>query len=180
MLQDKHGIDKSRTEVQEKPKADEGHPGVCQSSSANDPAPVHILIKEEGATAWLQGKEWSSKVTQFPPLLPDCLNKALQDQVQIGWMQALKGYLSIEWQHSAAKGTSASEDYQEEGRGMRQVRTVQRALHQLTQTLWKSQNQILHGSTEMEWKQIRDSELAEIKEIHKQHPERIPAGERHY
>jgi hypothetical protein len=70
MLQDKHGIDKSRTEVQEKPYADEGHPGVCQSLSANDPAPIHILIKEEGATAWLQGKEWSSEVTQFPPQVP--------------------------------------------------------------------------------------------------------------
>ncbi len=64
------------------------------------------------------------------------------------------------------------------GRGIRQVRAVQRALHKLTQTLSKSQNQILHGSTEMELQQIQDSGLVEIKEIHK-HPERIPAGERH-
>jgi hypothetical protein len=83
-----------------------------QALSANDPAPVYILIKE-GVTAWLQGEEWSSKVTQFPLLLRDCLKKALQDQAQIGWMQALKGYLSIEWRHSAASATSALEEYQE-------------------------------------------------------------------
>jgi hypothetical protein len=127
-----------------------------QALSANDPAPVHILIRE-GVTAWLQGENWSSEVSQFPLLLRDCLNKALQDQAQIGWMQTLKGYLSIEWQHSAAKETSASEEYQG-GRGIRQVRTVQRALHKLTQTLWKSRHQILHGSAEMELQQIQDSE----------------------
>jgi hypothetical protein len=146
--------------------------------SPKDPHLVFILIKE-GVHQWLESNYHPEvDYDQFPPHLREGLRSAVSSQEEIGWGTALRGYMSIEWRQVAScdmGGNPATN----EGQGMQRMRAIHKAMHNLTQTLWRSRNQALHGSQEVEMRNIRQAELTEIIEYH-QNPDLVPAGDRHY
>ena len=83
------------------------------------------------------------------------------------------------WRDTAEKSLYGNSLDSQAGKGLHNVRVILRALNLLTQQLWKSRNRVLHESNDKEHCEIRDTERAEICSLHA-HPERVPAGDRHY
>ena len=59
------------------------------------------------------------------------------------------------------------------------MREVRRAFYDYARSMWLSRNTVLHGDSTNTLQQIRDSEVAELRELH-DHSELLPAGDRHY
>ncbi|KAI2498130.1 hypothetical protein MHU86_16382 [Fragilaria crotonensis] len=62
--------------------------------------PVFHLLKE-GIISWFEGKPFSPDLTVHPRKFHDRIRRAIQDQEQIGWCNAIKVYLSVEWRFLA-------------------------------------------------------------------------------
>jgi hypothetical protein len=137
-----------------------------------------MVMLKEGLLSWLQENEYKANIDDFPSKFEESATKCLSDQATIGWDAAMKGYFSVEWRYLASLGIADGEPVHE-GRGTSLMRTVMKVCHEFIQKMWRSRNQVLHGSQEMEMKRIRQSEMAEIMELHR-HPELVPAGDRHY
>ena len=141
--------------------------------------PVFHLLKE-GIFQWLGGEEptITTDLNEYPARFHDTLEKAIEDQAKIGWHNAMKGYLSTEWQHALSLAIYDNDNNQE-GKGPFFTRKNQRALYNATRQLWLARNQALHGESTKDLDKIRSVETAKIKEYYK-HPELIPAADRHY
>ncbi|KAI2490403.1 hypothetical protein MHU86_24159 [Fragilaria crotonensis] len=104
--------------------------------------------------------------------------KALRDQQTIGWDNAIKGYLSVEWrcmaEHAMFDSSPAKPDI-----GFYRIHNILKAAHVLTQTTWKAQNKMLHDHHDAINRHIREAEAAEITAMHRQ-SENLRAGDRHY
>lgn len=59
--------------------------------------------------AWLNEEASEVHLDQYPKKFRSGLTHALQDQDAIGWDSAMKGYLSVEWQHLFAMGQGDTE-----------------------------------------------------------------------
>lgn len=140
--------------------------------------PVFALVKG-GVMAWLEGTEYAPEVTEFPRKMRERITIALKAQEAIGWDNAIKGYMSVEWRHLAEENIYDNEKETQHGTGTIKLVTILRQLHKVAQRLWKSRNQVLHQSDEQDLKAMRDSELREIRELYA-HPEALQAGDRHY
>jgi hypothetical protein len=140
--------------------------------------PVFSLLKE-GVLSWFEGTPFSLDLTVHPKKFHDRIRQAIQDQEQIGWGNAIKGYLSVEWRFLADDSPYDNVAELQEGHGFQRLKTILTYLHQVAISLWKARNQVLHKSGDQELQHIRDLEIAEVKEIHA-HPERLQAGDRHY
>jgi hypothetical protein len=141
--------------------------------------PVFHLLKE-GVTAWLTQRDFQPVLEDYPSKFRDQIGVALCDQRNIGWDNAIKGYLSVEWRSMIAVSAfdSTTDDVQE-GKGLQQIRGILQSFHVLTQQLWKSRNKILHDSQDEAQQTIRDSERVEICALYSQ-SDSLPAGDRHY
>ena len=115
---------------------------------------------------------------EYPERFHDTLEKAIADQQKIGWRNVMKGYLSVEWQQALSM-TLYDNDTTQEGRGPFYIKQILKAVYTTTRQLWLARNQELHGESTKELDKIRSAETAEIKEYY-QHPELIPAADRHY
>jgi hypothetical protein len=111
----------------------------------------------------------------IPLKFQDSVIKCLIDQAAIAWEAAIKGYLSVEWRFIASLGPADGGDAQEGG-GFQTIQTMLTSFHDFTQAIWHSRNQELHGTRDMEMKLKRQTEIAEIIELH-EHPEQVPAGD---
>ncbi|KAI2511186.1 hypothetical protein MHU86_3151 [Fragilaria crotonensis] len=140
--------------------------------------PVHQIITSR-ITAWIKKETPASiDIAEFPSKFRVGLKKALQDQDDMGWEQALKGFLSVEWRHLLTYGIGDNET--EPARvGLKRFKSILKAFSELANSLWKARNQVLHGSNEKDMQAIRNAEDAEIRDMY-QHPELIPASDRHY
>ena len=140
--------------------------------------PVYHILKE-GAAAWLEGRAYIPPVREYPTHIQDQLRKAISDQEQIGWDNAIKGYLSVEWRYLAETSLYENTKDTQDGKGISTLRGILLAFHMLSQQLWKARNQVLHVSHDTELRNIREIEVAEIRKLHSR-PEKIRAGDRHY
>ncbi|KAI2505340.1 hypothetical protein MHU86_9140 [Fragilaria crotonensis] len=64
--------------------------------------PVFQFLKD-GVIAWIEDREFHPLLTDFSGVIRDSLRVALRDQTQIGWDNAIKGYLSVAWRDTAEK-----------------------------------------------------------------------------
>lgn len=128
--------------------------------------------------AWLNQTVDVIDINEFPSKFRDGLLKALQDQDEIGWEQAIKGFLSVEWRYLLTLGIGDQET-EPERVGVQRIRFLLKTFNELAYSLWTARNQTLHGTSEDGMKAVRQEELAEIKEMY-QHPELIPAADQHY
>ncbi|KAI2493732.1 hypothetical protein MHU86_20802 [Fragilaria crotonensis] len=139
--------------------------------------PIFTLLKE-GIVAWFEDHEYEPDQTVFPRKMRDTIHTALCDQAIIGWGNAVKGYLSVEWRYLAELDTYDNVKEKPLGVGFSTLNSILCHVHHLTQRLWKSRNEDLHKSDDQALKDIRDSETREIRDMY-DHPERLQAGDRH-
>ena len=147
--------------------------------SPTEPHPVYYLIKE-GVTRWLDGEDspYLPMEADWPAKFTDSLRTAIDDQNNIGWQQAIKGYLSVEWKH-LLEIALYNNDQAQEGRGPHHIRLILKAIFTATRALWISRNGALHGEQTASMDRIRSAETAEITEYHQQ-TDAILIGDRHY
>lgn len=146
--------------------------------SPKEPHPVFQILRD-GIISWVEGIDvYDPPIDQIPSKFHDRLRTALSDQQTIGWDNAVKGYLSVEWRVMAEDAmfdsSSAKTDI-----GFSRIQTILKAVHTLTQTTWKARNKMLHDNQEAINRHIRDAEVAEITEMHRQSTH-LRAGDRHY
>lgn len=100
------------------------------------------------------------------------------DQAKIGWLSGVKGFLSRHWltlaQQSMDTVGTLSLDV---GRG--RLRHLLKALFTLTTTIWKDQNERLHGESTSKLTSANRLEDIEIIHYHAQ-PELLSQSDRHY
>jgi hypothetical protein len=84
----------------------------------------------------------------------------------IGWDNAIKGYFSVEWRYLAETSLYENTTDNQDGKDLSILRGMQLAFHTLSQQLWKARNQVLHRSHKMALRNIHDTEVAEICELH--------------
>jgi hypothetical protein len=140
--------------------------------------PIFPILKAS-IMAWLKGEVYSPDIDEFPRKLQDRIRKALNEQERIGWNNAIKGYLSVEWRLLADLSPYGNTCDEQEGKGFRVLTTILNNFQQTTQRLWKARNHVLHTSTEEHLRCIRDAQTVEIRAMYA-NPESIQAGDRHY
>lgn len=113
---------------------------------------------------WLENSgdcDDASHEKDYPAKFCDSIRAALSDQQEIGWDNAIKGYLSVEWRKMAEEGIFDTDPIQPR-LGYQRLQVIFKALHTYHQTVWKARNNTLHNTQNMEIRQIRDTELFEI------------------
>ena len=115
----------------------------------------------------------------FPIKLRDTISQSLSEQKAIGWDQALRGYLSRTWRVLASDSVFDNVPVQE-SKGKYNIRNIlKQAMYELTRTLWLQRCQKLHEADGDTALTISVEEQAELRAIY-EHPEIVPAGDRHY
>ena len=140
--------------------------------------PVYTLVKG-GVMSWYDDKVYVPDITEFPAKMRDRIRCALKDQETIGWDNAVKGYMSVEWRNLAEEDMYDHATQEQQGDGFPKLTSILRHIHHVNQRLWKSRNTVLHQSDEQALKDLRDSEAREIREMYA-HPDLLQTGDRHY
>ena len=81
----------------------------------------------------------------IPKDFSNLVQRAIADQVAIGWLQATRGFLAKTWMAVASTSFDASNIYSRSDGAIR-IRQVLKALHHLTTALWIGRNSALHTS----------------------------------
>jgi hypothetical protein len=132
-----------------------------------------------GVMSWYDDKVYVPDITEFPAKMRDRIRCALKDQETIGWDNAVKGYMSVEWRNLAEEDMYDHANQEQQGDGFPKLTSILRHIHHVNQRLWKSRNTVLHQSDEQALKDLRDSEAREIREMYA-HPDLLQTGDRHY
>jgi len=130
-----------------------------------DSHPTRYLL-DQGLRWWLSGhtNTFQPDLSSYPPHLRALIDKALETQEQIGWHNAVKGYLSIWWRKLASRDSINATDDQE-SRGLSRISSILKALSTFTRSLWLSRNTVLH-SDDADNLITRSTEAAEITFLH--------------
>ena len=104
-------------------------------------------------------------LSHFPRHLIPYIADSLRSQSEIGWHQALKGYISTHWTilASFSMAPKAGPDNTAAGR---RIKAILRGLHDYTRRLWQHRNSVLHSTDIQEMADIRSQAIAEIKYYH--------------
>jgi hypothetical protein len=145
--------------------------------SPDDPNPVFHILKE-GVVHWLNGTEYSPDMSIFPIKLRDIISQSLREQKAIGWDQALRGYLSRKWRILASDSVFDNVPIQE-SKGKYNIRNILKAMYELTRKLWLQRCKKLHEADGDAVLAVSAEEQAELRALY-EHPELVPAGDRHY
>jgi hypothetical protein len=98
--------------------------------------PVFSLLRK-GIMAWFEGTNYVPDITGYPSKMRVQILTALNDQEKMGWNNAIKGYLSVEWRTLAETSLHDSMPMQV-GTGMNLMKSILVSFHQATQRLWKA------------------------------------------
>ncbi|KAI2495165.1 hypothetical protein MHU86_19350 [Fragilaria crotonensis] len=146
--------------------------------SPKEPHPVFQILRD-GITSWVEGIEvYDPPIDQIPSKFHDRLRAALRDQQTIGWDNAVKGYLSVEWRFMAADAMFDSSPAKTDS-GFYRIHNILKAAHILMQTTWKARNKMLHDNQDAVNRHIREAEAEERTEMHRQ-SKNLRAGDQHY
>ena len=143
----------------------------------NDIHPVRYLLYD-GIHHWstMSDDPFDPQLTQYPPHFQPLLSRALEEQSQIGWEFALKGYLSNTWSLIAQQGMdSPSHDLRN---GEKRIRSILTSIYSHTRRIWLSRNSVLHSHNDSTLADIRSQEIAEIKFYHSR-PELLLSADQH-
>ena len=133
-----------------------------------------------GLLQWLSNPDDPSplRISAAPDHIQPSLTQALQDQDDIGWHQATKGFISTQWiTASSMDPTNPRKTNTDKGR--HRISKLLKAIYALTSGIWKARNTILHNKKDAEARRISSVQDAEIRHYHS-HPEMLPARDRHY
>ncbi|KAI2500974.1 hypothetical protein MHU86_13519 [Fragilaria crotonensis] len=127
--------------------------------------------------AWLNKETDVIDLAEFPSKFRLGLQQALQDQDKLGWEQAIKGFVSVEWRHLLTLGMGITRaNWREWG-----CKTAVRAedFQSISIIIVDGEESSVTGQQREGMKAIRQEEVAEIKRMYQQ-PELISATDRHY
>ena len=155
----------------------EGVIAFRKSMSPDDPNPVFHILKE-GVVHWLHGEEYFPDMSIFPIKLRDIISQSLSEQNAIGWDQGLRGYLSRTWRVLASDSVFDNVPIQE-SKGKYTIRNILKAMYELTKKLWLQRCNKLHEADGEAALAVTAEEKAELRALY-EHPELVPAGDRHY
>jgi hypothetical protein len=85
----------------------------------------------------------------FPISYIHLVNEALQEQGKIGWLNMLRGFLSIKWRQLASTyiiDATEGQDIENRNDGSNRVHRALKVMHTLTNELWTGRNGALHGA----------------------------------
>jgi hypothetical protein len=102
----------------------------------------------------------------------------LKEQAQIGWHQAMKGFLTTSWASAAAIHPTKPRLVQRD-RGQHRISRTITAIRAFTDGIWKDRNDVLHQHADTELKRIRSLADSEIRHYHA-NPDLLPPCDRHY
>ena len=140
--------------------------------------PVRKLIAD-GMEEWFRtGSALDTDLSLYPEHLRGTIRSALEDQGCIGWGQAAHGFLSKAWTHLACQDM-LRRDRHEPDAGLRRMRTIISSIYDHSTRIWLARNEQLHSNEDILNRDIRSTEIAEIKALHKL-PHLLRAGDRHY
>ena len=117
-------------------------------------------------------------VNAAPIHLQPILIQALKEQEQIGWHQAMKGFLTTSWASAAAIHPTKPRLVQRD-RGQHRISRTITAIRAFTDGIWKDRNDVLHQHADTELKRIRSLADSEIRHYHA-NPDLLPPCDRHY
>jgi hypothetical protein len=139
-----------------------------------------LRLLSAGLCHWVETPDipFQPDVKGYPPKFAEPIKCAIQEQHDLGWSQAMRGYLSIHWRLMASDGIYDT-DQTEEGRGRQTIRQFYTEHFKFTHSLWQARNKVLHDDHSPELRAIRDQELAELKALYT-NQDKIGAGDRHY
>jgi hypothetical protein len=103
-----------------------------------------LVILSNGINQWLSSTQITiqDEVTTLPILLQATVSRAIYEQFNIGWNNALRGMLSQQWAQAASLHPTTGTYKISTGNG-HIYRTI-RALHQFTVEIWAARNKLLH------------------------------------
>jgi hypothetical protein len=143
----------------------------------NDTHPVRYLLIE-GLEQWSHTEQISSDISQFPTHLHLSIRDAMESQTNIGWEEALSGFLSTKWARLACCDMY-NPDVLDKGAGNHRMRECITAIYNHARRLWMARNEVLHSTDDEHQQSIRSVEIAEIKDMFSK-PHLLRAGDRHY
>ena len=139
-----------------------------------------MALLYRGMAQWLENPAEPPTLTVHtaPSHLQPILMQALKEQEQIGWHQAIKGFLTTSWASAASIHPTRPRLVQRE-RGQHRISRTIRALREYTDKIWIDRNKVLHEHADVELKRIRSLQDSEIRHYHA-NPDLLPPRDRHY
>jgi hypothetical protein len=92
----------------------------------------------------------SLRYEHYPQAYIELIDDAICDQVAIGWMNMMRGFLSKKWHLLASTYFDGNDENAITNRndGNIRIQQVIKALHTLTMSIWQGRNEVLHGICE--------------------------------
>ena len=150
-----------------------------KSMGAHNDHPALTLLFS-GINQWLRNpmEPPTLQVHPYPTHLQPILAQAINEQDQIGWHQALKGFLTTSWASAAAVHPTKPRKM-ERDKGQHRITQTLRALRTYTDNVWLDRNDVLHRHEDAEVARILSVQDSEIRHYHT-HPHLLPERDRHY
>jgi hypothetical protein len=106
------------------------------------------------------------------------LTEALEEQQRIGWLNAIRGFLSKKWRVLASTHMDNIEASVNPQDGSRRIGTVIQRIQAFVRTKWEGRNTALHKHDLYDVEKFRTLEAAEIRHYHTQ-PHLLQVGDQH-
>jgi hypothetical protein len=123
------------------------------------------------------GLEFSTQHLQ--PHMITILQEALAEQQSIGWLNAIRGFLSKKWKLLASTNMDNAHAPVNTQDGTRRLGTVIQRIQAFVRLKWEGRNNALHKHNHCDAEKFRSLEAAEIRHYHTQ-PHLLPVGDQHY
>ena len=131
---------------------------------------------------WLSGDalsfdDWDLR--DYPPHMLSVITSAINSQTSIGWLSAIKGFLSSDWTTLAKMSMDDPSVTDHRASWQSRKTLLTRSLSDLSEQLWKGRNDVLHRNDEREVQRHQSAEEVEIRHYHAK-PELLYVSDRHY
>ena len=137
-----------------------------QKVTSRKPYHPAMAILSKGIQQWLSSVPITIQedVMALPQTLQPTVSRAIYEQFDIGWNNALRGILSNQWAQAASIHHTSGHYELDTGNG-HVYRTI-RALHQFSSEIWEARNKQLHKRDDEEAARIRTPIDAVIKHLY--------------
>ena len=107
------------------------------------------------------------------------ITSAINSQSGIGWLSAIKGFLSSDWTTTLAKMSMDDPSVTAHRAWQSRKTLLMRSLYDLSEQLWKGRNEVLQRNDEREVQRHQSAEAVEIRHYYEK-PELLSVSDRHY
>lgn len=144
----------------------------------NDHPALQLLYS--GITQWLRNpiEPPTLQIHSYPTHLQPILAQAISEQDNIGWHQAIKGFLTTSWASAASVHPTQPRKIHRD-KGQHRITKTLRALRTYTDNVWLDRNDVLHRHKDAEVERMLSVQDSEIRHYHT-HPNLLPEQDRHY